>query len=212
MSALAAIHVARRQLGLDDDTARDLYERVTGKRSAKEMSEAERNRVVQELRRQGFTQPPSTGTRRKLEGPFAKKLQALWIAAWNLGLVADRRDGALLAFVKRQTGIDHTRFLVAAADADKAIEALKGWTARDGGVDWHVDRTTSGWARQPGAKIAMAQWSFLERSCHVPGVTFRYFVEGHSINQLEQMSPRDWRHIMNALGERVRAARKAGAA
>jgi hypothetical protein len=34
MSAIAAIHVARKQLGLGEDATRDLYGRVTGMRPA----------------------------------------------------------------------------------------------------------------------------------------------------------------------------------
>ncbi len=85
------------------------------------------------FRKEGFTLPSATRRfdgRHKLTGKYAKKLQALWIAAWNLGIARDRDDKALLAFVKRQTGIDHTRFLVYADDAKRAIEALKGWINR----------------------------------------------------------------------------------
>jgi phage gp16-like protein len=77
MRVSAAIHAARKRLGLDDDTARDLYARVTGKRSLRDMSEQQR--VVEELRRQSF-KPLSNGSRKTLDGRFAKKLQALWIA------------------------------------------------------------------------------------------------------------------------------------
>jgi hypothetical protein len=41
----------------------------------------------------------------------------------------------MIAFVKRQTGLDHTRFLTDAADAARAIEALKAMCAR-AGVVW----------------------------------------------------------------------------
>lgn len=209
MTALAAIHVARKQLGLDDDTARDLYQRVTGKRSARDMTEAERQNVVEELRRQGFSKQVSKGRRKKLEGRFAPKLQALWIAAWNLGIVENRADEALVAFVKRQTGIDHVRFLRHPEDAAKAIEALKAWMAREAGVDWHVDKLTPDWARQPGAQIAFAQWALLAKAGHAEPamIAFRTFVKGRSINPFHEMTAADWRHVMNALGERVRKAR-----
>ncbi|MGC8201033.1 phage protein GemA/Gp16 family protein, partial [Salmonella enterica] len=69
----------------------------------REMTPADKERVVAELRRLGFRHV----NRRDLDGPYAKKLQALWIAAWNLGLTRSRDDKALLAFVKRQTGLDH---------------------------------------------------------------------------------------------------------
>ncbi len=109
MSAVKMIYAGIRALGIEEeDDRRDLYQRITGKRGLREMTPAEKNAVVSELRRLGFkvAAPP-----RKLDGPFAKKLQALWIAGWNLGLIRSADDAALLAFIKRQTGIDHPRWL-----------------------------------------------------------------------------------------------------
>lgn len=133
--SIAAIHVAKKQLGLDEDTYRAALMSAVGKSSAGDMTESERQKVLEHFRERGF-KARSTGRRKPLEGKYAGKLQALWIAGWNLGLVRDRDDRALLSFVKRQTGIDHVRFLRHGQDAMKAIEALKGWLARAGGVDW----------------------------------------------------------------------------
>lgn len=54
---LAAIHVGAKQLGLDEQTRRDLIERVTGVRSAADLDDAARAAVVQELRRLGAGRP-----------------------------------------------------------------------------------------------------------------------------------------------------------
>ena len=43
---LTAIHVMKRDLNLGETTYRDLLERTTGKRSSKDMSELERERVI----------------------------------------------------------------------------------------------------------------------------------------------------------------------
>ena len=43
---LGAIHKMKRDLNLDDTTYRDLLERTTGKRSSKDMSELERERII----------------------------------------------------------------------------------------------------------------------------------------------------------------------
>lgn len=205
MNALAAIHVGRKQLGLDEDTYRALLTRVTGKASSADMSEAERIDVVDEMRRLGFKQA-KTG----LEGPFAKKLQAQWIAAWNLGIVEDRADAAMLAFVRRQTGIEHTRFLRDAADARKAVEALKGWMAREAGVDWTDGEYRPQWMRQPGAKIAMAQWQILARAglVDIGFPAFQAFVAERAFRPLGQMTPGEWRGVMNTLGARVRKVKR----
>lgn len=202
MTALRAIHAGVRRLELDDDLKRALYRQVTGKSSAADMTETEREAVVAELRKRGF-KPASKGPRKRIEGKYAAKLQALWIAGWNLGLVRNRDDRALLAFVKRQTGIDHTRFLHHAEDAARAIEALKAWLARDVGVDWGKWKD---WQPHNGCRIAMAQCLILDPAngardfwptvCEAGGVS--------APNQFT--SERDWQPVMNALGRRIRAA------
>lgn len=137
MTTVAAIYGARKVAGLDDDTARDLYERETGKRSLRLMTPREQIQVLRALR----DAAPANRTRPRLDGPYAKKLIALWLDGWNLGVFADRRDKSLLSFVKRQTGIETTRFLRDAQQAQAVVEALKSWIARVGGVVWgeHAD-------------------------------------------------------------------------
>ncbi len=130
MSALKAMHVAKRELGLDDDDYRVVLRRVTGKNSAKEMTTVEQHRCMAEFRRLGFAD------KRGLDGPYAKKLQALWLSAWHLGIVRNRDDAALSAFVERQTGIPRVRWLRDGYSASRAIDGLKAWIAREAGVVW----------------------------------------------------------------------------
>jgi phage gp16-like protein len=208
MSALAAIHVARKQLGLDEETYRAVLVRVTGKSSAGAMSEAERQAVVDELRRQGFTKRAS-GSRKHLEGKFAPKLRALWIAAWNLGVVPHRTDKAMHGFVKRQTGVDSLRFVHHSADASAVIEALKARMAREAGVDWSTAGVPDH-ARAFGYRIAWAQWRILMRSQGISSAAFWHAVTGIIGRDVagRELSRAEWIVIMNAFGERVRAARK----
>lgn len=51
---LAVVHVGKKELGLDDDTYRDLLEQVTGKRSAKDLKIEELNKVIRALEQKGF--------------------------------------------------------------------------------------------------------------------------------------------------------------
>ena len=51
--SLAAIHAMKRELALDDDVYRDTLEQVTGKRSAGDLDEGERARVLEHFRSQG---------------------------------------------------------------------------------------------------------------------------------------------------------------
>jgi len=208
-SSIAAMHVAKKQLGLDDDTYRAKLARITGKSSAKDMTEAERQNVLTVFRNEGFTPAPAARRadgRQKLTGKFAKKLQALWIAAWNLGIVRDRDDKALVAFVKRQTGVDHTRFLVYADDANRAIEALKAWIRREAGVSYG---NTNGydWLASDGAKVAWAQWKKL-----TPGadIVVRKGFDAEVIRitgkpMLHEVTAAGWQLVMNMFGERIRS-------
>ena len=196
MTALARIHVARKQLGLDDDTYRDILERTVGQRTAKGLSEAQCGQVLDEFKRLGF-RPAAGGKRKKLDGKYAAKLQALWIAGWNLGIIRDRHDRALLKFVKGRTGLDHTRFLHHHDDATTAIEALKAWLAHEGGVDWGARN------KPDGRKIAEAQWNLLGEN---PGIEFRDQVlalTGASF--ILDIDSKGWITVMNALGKKVRA-------
>lgn len=214
MTPTAAIHVAQKQLGLDDDTYRDLLQLVTGKRSSKDMTPAEREKVLDEMRRRGFDEGKLKGRRKPLEGKYAKKLQSLWIAGWNLGIIRNRDDRALIQFVEGRTGIRHPNWLHHAEDGKKAVEALKDWLKRDGGVVWG---TSNGYdfLTHDNGKIAWAQYRKL-----VPGATlmgnssgFRREVmalmpdayPGMPIGVLKRA---DWRRVMNAFGERIRKGRR----
>ena len=208
MSSLAAIHVAKKQLGLDEDTYRAVLVNVTGKDSTRAMSEAERQRVVEEMRKRGFTKA-SSGTRKRLKGRFAAKLQALWIAGWNLGIVSERDDAALIAFTKRQTGIDHVQFVRDAGDADKAIEALKGWLAREAGVDWSRSRFVAPWTQTNGYRIAAAQWRIVAGAdVRLAETSLMGWIVEHGFCEVgETPTDRQWVKIMNALGRLVRKVR-----
>lgn len=192
--SIAAMHVAKKQLGLDDETYRAALVQVTGKSSSASMTEAERQNVLEHFRASGF-KGASTGRRKPLEGRFAAKLQALWIAGWNLGLVRDRDDRALIAFVRRQTGIDHVRFLRHGQDAMKAIEALKGWLERSGGVDWKAHQ-------DPADCVLAAQVRRLRRA----GVAFSHDFAGFG----HSSSAAGHQTLMNTLGEHIRALPGAG--
>lgn len=131
MSRIAAIHATRRDLGLDDGAYRSLLVRVTGKASLRDMNEREQGRVLTELRSKDSRSAA-------IQGPYGAKLQALWISGYQLGVFNNPDDAALVAFVLKQTKVSHTRFLREAATAMRAVEALKGWIAREAGIDWSV--------------------------------------------------------------------------
>lgn len=208
MSMLATIHIAKKQLGLEDDDFRDVCERVTGKRSTRDMSEPQRIKLVEHFREQGF-KPISKGARKSLEGKFATKLQALWIAGWNLGVFRNNDDKAMIAFVQRQTGIDAIRFVRYLDDATKAIEGIKGWIERKVGPVWHEPSIGITWRKTDGGKIASVQWSILSQYSSLPEpggftVYVRKLLRKDDAFQLSDMTASEWRIVMNTLGHLVR--------
>ena len=139
---LKTIHTLKGRAGLEDGDYRALLVKETGKTSSKDLSDRDAVRFIDVL--QGFAgRRPAPGpvpSATRATGPYAPVLQALWLAAWNLGITRSKDDSAMLKFVQRQTGVAHTRFLTDAADASRAIEGLKAWIAREGGVTWPPGR------------------------------------------------------------------------
>lgn len=72
--SLAKIHIAKQQLGLDDETYRALLARVAGVRSAKELNPRQVGAVLREFERLGFQPKPSTKrTSRAKPNPAAER-------------------------------------------------------------------------------------------------------------------------------------------
>lgn len=122
---LAKIHIAKKELGLDDTTYRALLLRVTGKDSSGRMSETERAVVLSEIKRLGWKPNGSGGKHRpssskpyiRLMYAIAKNIDAK--GYWELPI-----KEALRAFVKKETGIDNPEWLTF-EQASPVIEALK---------------------------------------------------------------------------------------
>jgi hypothetical protein len=120
---LGLLHSLKRDLALDDDGYRDKLFQVTGRRSAKDLSDAQLDTAIDAFRP---ARAPGTAV-----SPYVAKLKALYIAAFNLGAFEDGTDAAIAAFVERQTGKKALRFLTP-GDANKVSEGLKAICARHG--------------------------------------------------------------------------------
>ena len=100
-------------------------------------------------------------------GPATRKLRALWQSAYHLGLIHDRSDDALGAWLRRLAHLDGDAG-PAPAGLDRPIQALKAWLARGAGVDWrpHLSLGQDGRVRErqrPRARVLEAQWRLLHR-------------------------------------------------
>jgi phage gp16-like protein len=84
---LAAIHVAKKQLGLDDGTYRDMLWSLERTRSSGDLDQAGRQRVLDHLRKRGFKRPVNAPARATDHGrkpvvptdrqPLVDKIEAL---------------------------------------------------------------------------------------------------------------------------------------
>lgn len=150
-AAVVKVQIARRDLGLDDDTYRSILERLTGRTSSSSCSDAELGRVLDEFKAKGWkpkvlaggkpAKAPRSVAARPADHPSARKARSLWISLWNLGEVRDSSEPALEAFARRQLGVERLQW----ADQGltyKLIEALKGMAERAG---WSQD--ISGYAK-----------------------------------------------------------------
>lgn len=206
---LARLHIVKAEKGLDDDTYRDLLERETGRRSAAELDTAQIAKVIDALTGTGVA---SIGRDFGVvaTGPYAPKLKALWISGYHLGVVHNRTDAALIAFVRRMTGVDHTRFLQKAADANKAIEALKAWLAREAGVSWGVygegnDRLAIVWAQWTRLE-ALGQVKVLVPGEDIADALARFCARVTTKQALHFLTEADFDQVIRVLGAKLRKA------
>ena len=125
------IHIAKADLGLDDDRYRAMLIGLTGKDSCKDMNLRELNQVYRQMEKDGFVVKVRKGksTRKPENNAFQKKIWAIWFDLGAKGLVSGR-TAALNKIVKRQTGIESIDWVKSKEDADPIIECLKAMQRR----------------------------------------------------------------------------------
>lgn len=104
MSNTKAIYAGLRVVGLaEEDERRALYAKVTGKARLREMNDAERQAVVEELRRLGFkpASTPGKGPRKPAAPrPDLRYIHVLWGKLGRAGAVRKPGRAGLNAFVR----------------------------------------------------------------------------------------------------------------
>lgn len=134
------VHVAKRQLALDDVAYRALLEGAVGKRSCNAMTINELEQVLAACEQAGFKRvkkrikySPKSGYARTSE---ADKIRALWITMGKQGFLRDASDTALNKWCARATvrlndgeGVANVGWLTPHL-AYKVLEALKNWHRR----------------------------------------------------------------------------------
>lgn len=140
---IAKIHIAKKQLGLDDDTYRAAIVHVTkGKKSScLECATWELENILAHFVEKGFKadkRKASPASSKKIRKNPTDKIRALWIGMYQVGIVADGSEAALDVWVQRTTakknggmGIERTAWLNTKPDLEsQVLEALKQWRKR----------------------------------------------------------------------------------
>ena len=131
------IHVARRELQLDDDTYRLMLSNAGGASSTSDMAIPALEAVLTHLKSKGFkvraTAKAGSKTprpdRRQDSSDGARKVRALWLFLHQLGVVRDPSERALAAYCKRIAKVDDLHW----ANGDQMhdlVETLKKWAMR----------------------------------------------------------------------------------
>ena len=130
------IHVAKRDLQLDDDTYRAILQRVGRKDSSSDLTVPELEKVLEHMKRSGFKvrskakQPaPAKSSRPLAQDAESKKIRALWLFMHQIGVVKNPSEEALASYVKRITGVDALQW-INGDQAETLIESLKKWAMR----------------------------------------------------------------------------------
>ena len=134
---LAQIHIAKKEVGMDDGTYRLFLENTTGRTSSKGMSDRMKRTVITAFKDKGWK--PSTrkkGAKQrhipKANDARARLIFGLWTQLGKLGGLEKPSRAGLFAFCRRMTkerhapdGIDNPDWLTENADFDSIIIPLK---------------------------------------------------------------------------------------
>jgi phage gp16-like protein len=129
---LAQIHVAKKELALDDATYRAVLWEQIHRESAGKATVPELEKLVRHFAAKGWKKKPGKKAKAKklASYPQAKKIRALWLTLAEAGVVRHSDEIALRAYVKRLTGMDHLSWLDG-KQAGVVIESLKSWCKRE---------------------------------------------------------------------------------
>lgn len=144
-AAVVKVQIARKELRLDDAAYHAVLERLTGRTSSADCTDAQLGLVLDEFKAKGWKPRVVAGgrtgkaaPRTAAQSPVAKKARAMWISLHQLGVVRDPSEKALEAFGRRQLGVERLQWASQSHGA-LLIEALKAMAER------------AGWAQGPAS-------------------------------------------------------------
>ncbi|HHQ6625317.1 gp16 family protein [Serratia sp. PL7] len=125
------IHIARNKLEVSDDAYRVMLQNLTGKDSCSKMDDRQLANVLAHLRGRGFKFSGKSREVPMADFPMGRKIWVLWQDLAKAGLVRDKSQKALDAWLLGETGVARLIWLKQEPDqAHQAIEKLKQWLSR----------------------------------------------------------------------------------
>ena len=175
------VHVAKKEMGIDEDTYRGMMMDVTGKASLTQLNDREVEQLVEHFKAKGWQAKPKSppkfaGSHSKgADHPTARKARALWISLYQLGAIENASERALETFVKRQMGIDRLAW-ANQGQMDKVIEGLiaigrrHGWDAKQPNIKAiKVALAEAILAKLKAAGYAADNWTMAEAADRITG-------------------------------------------
>lgn len=129
---LGKIHIAKKELGLDDEIYRSIIKQAVNKESSAKCTDKQLIKVIEFMKAKGWT--PKGEEKRPVKKtvlrPAIKKIYALWGNLQTSGKVKSREASALDAFIAKYSPKKHVKELTD-AEAQPIIEILKKIVERD---------------------------------------------------------------------------------
>ena len=139
------VHVAKRELNLDEEFYRNILTELTDKSSCAKMSIKELEQVLEHFKRIGFKVKKKSSTNKRIApkssrsvSPESGKIRAIWITMHQQGFVRDSSEQALDNYISRMLNRKtlgenisfHCQFLNG-QQAYKVLEIIKNWHKRE---------------------------------------------------------------------------------
>lgn len=130
-NTLAKIHIAKKDLGLDDNTYRQMLRTVTGKDSAKTLTLVECDKVLTHCKSLGWKPKASTKPKADTDwrAPRIKLIKDLWVQLGEAGVLRNPSNEGLLNFCKPLMTVPKLEWATSQS-LNRIVETLKAWQAR----------------------------------------------------------------------------------
>ncbi|ECE1532767.1 DUF1018 domain-containing protein [Salmonella enterica] len=136
---ISTIHVAKRELRLDEDTYRDALRTATGKTSCRDMTLPELSKALAAFKKRGFKVRSKPQNRALKPATVTAKIRAIWRLMHAQGFLASDGEAVLNRWVRKQTapqnggeGVANYQWLEKEpALASDVLERLKRWHRRE---------------------------------------------------------------------------------